>query len=79
MLYAVDTLGDSWKIFDTKTMPTNFLIAKGGKIINIAAGCDPSGLLAKNVSEKVAGLVNSEKVDVKAKVDAKRDAKPAAK
>ena len=76
MLYAVDTKGDSWKVFDTKTMPTNFLIAKGGKIINIAAGCDPSGLLAKKVSDKVAGLVNAEQVDVKAKVDAKKDAKP---
>ena len=79
MLYAVDSQGESWKIFETKTMPTNFLIEKGGKIINIAAGCDPSGLLAKNVSEKVAGLVKAEKVDVKANVDARKSAKPEAK
>jgi len=72
MLYAVDTKGDSWGVFKTKTMPTNILIDKGGKIINIAAGCDPSGLLATKVSEKVAGLVQSEKVDVKARVDAKK-------
>src|SRR6476620_8252912 len=26
MLYAVDTKGDSWKTFKTKTMPTNILI-----------------------------------------------------
>ena len=69
MLYAVDTRGDSWKVFDTKTMPTNILIGKGGEIIQIAAGCDPSGLLAKKVSEKVARTVNAEAVDVKAKVE----------
>src|SRR5690242_279003 len=57
MLYAVDTKGESWGVFQTKTMPTNFLIDKGGKIINIAAGCDPSGLLATKVSEKAAALV----------------------
>ena len=64
MLYAVDTKGNSWDIFKTKTMPTNFLIDKGGKIVSIASGCDPSGLLANKLSDKVAGLVNSEKVDV---------------
>jgi peroxiredoxin len=74
MLYAVDSKGESWNVFQTKTMPTNFLIAKGGKIINIAAGCDPSGLLATKISEKVATLVESDKVDVKAKVEAKKAA-----
>ena len=69
MLYAVDTKGESWKTFQTKTMPTNFLIQKGGKIVAIAAGCDPSGLLAKKVSEKVAKTVNADPVDVKTKVD----------
>src|SRR5258707_11805206 len=33
MLYAVDSKGESWKTFETKTMPTNFLIEKGGKIV----------------------------------------------
>ncbi|HUY35930.1 MAG TPA: redoxin domain-containing protein [Pirellulales bacterium] len=76
MLYAVDTKGQSWNVFKTKTMPTNFLIDKGGKIISIAAGCDPSGLLAKNVSDKVAELVGSDKVDVRQKVAAKQKAAP---
>ena len=74
MLYAVDSKGDTWNVFQTKTMPTNFLIEKGGKIIAVAAGCDPSGLLADRLSEKVAGLVNAEKVDVKAKGDARKQA-----
>ena len=49
-------------------MPTNILIAKGGKIAAIAAGCDPSGLLANTVSDKAAKVVGAESVDVKAKV-----------
>jgi peroxiredoxin len=68
MLYAVDTKGESWNVFQTKTMPTNFLIEKGGKIKSIAAGCDPSGLLANKVSEKVAELLKTDKVDVQQKV-----------
>jgi len=72
MLYAVDSKGDSWGVFQTKTMPTNILIEKGGKIATIAAGCDPSGLLANKVSEKAAKVVGSETVNVKEKVEAKK-------
>ncbi len=68
MLYAVDSKGEAWNVFETKTMPTNFLIEKGGKIVSVAAGCDPSGLLAKKLSEKVAKTVNAEAVDVQKKV-----------
>jgi peroxiredoxin len=68
MLYAVDSKGDSWNVFETKTMPTNFLIEKGGKIVAVAAGCDPSGLLAKKLSEKVAKVVDAPAVDVQKKV-----------
>lgn len=71
MLYAVDSKGESWNVFQTKTMPTNFLIAKGGKISNIAAGCDPSGLLANKVSEKAAKVIGAEVVNVQKKVDTK--------
>jgi peroxiredoxin len=69
MLYAVDTKGESWNVFETKTMPTNFLIDKGGKIVAVAAGCDPSGLLAKKLSEKVAKTVKADPVDVQKKVE----------
>ena len=72
MLYAIDTKGLSWGVFQTKTMPTNFLIEKGGKIKAIAAGCDPSGLLANKVSAKVAALLKTDTVDVQKKVDAKK-------
>lgn len=70
MLYAVDTQGESWKVFQTKAMPTNVLIEKGGRIASIAAGCDPSGLLANRVSEKAAALLQTESVDVRKKPEA---------
>lgn len=72
VLYAVDPKGESWGTFQTKSMPTNFLIEKGGKIVAIAAGCDPSGLLANTVSEKTGKLLRSTAVDVKAKVAEKK-------
>jgi peroxiredoxin len=65
MLYAVDSDGKSWDTFQTKTMPTNFLIERGGTIRAIAAGCDPSGLVAQNLSDKVAKLIGSSSADVK--------------
>jgi peroxiredoxin len=75
MLYAVDSKGEAWNVFETKTMPTNFLIAKGGKIISVAPGCDPSGLLAKTLSEKVAKTVNKDAVDVQKQVAESKDKK----
>ncbi len=75
MLYAVDTKGESWKIFETKTMPTNFLIEKGGRIKAIATGCDPSGLLANKLSEKVAKLLETKTVDVKKTAQKKQASK----
>ena len=72
VLYAVDPKGTAWGTFQTKTMPTNFLIAQGGKIVSIATGCDPSGLFANMVSEKAGKLVGAAPVDVKVKVEAKK-------
>ena len=71
MLYAVDPKGESWKIFQTKAMPTNFLIEKGGRIKAITAGCEPSGLVAEVLSKKVAGLLKTETVDVRKKAQRK--------
>ena len=61
MLYSVDEKGASWKVWQTKTMPSNFLIAKGGQIVAIETGCDPKGLTAKKLTEKVAGLVDEKR------------------
>ena len=72
MLYAVDTKGESWNVFQTKTMPANFLIEKGGRISAVAEGCDPSGLVANTLSEKVAGLLDTEAVDVRERVGSQK-------
>jgi peroxiredoxin len=72
LLYAVDSKGDSWGVFQTKAMPTNFLIDKGGKIVAIAAGCDASGLIAQKVSDKAAKLIDAKPLDVKEKVKEKQ-------
>ena len=72
MLYAVDPKGESWTTFQTKAMPTNFLIAKGGKIVAIASGCEASGLIAEDVSKKAGKLLGTEPVDVKERVEKKK-------
>ena len=55
-------------------MPTNYLIEKGGKVVAVATGCDPTGLLAKKLSEKAATTVNAAPVDVqKAVENSKKD------
>lgn len=65
MLYAVDPKGVSWGTFQTKAMPANFLIEKGGKIVSIASGCEPGGLIANAVSTRAAKLLKTAPVDVK--------------
>ena len=65
VLYAVDPKGESWGTFQTKSMPANFLIAKGGKVVAIATGCEPSGLVAESVSGKAAKLLGTTPVEVK--------------
>jgi peroxiredoxin len=75
MLYAVDPKGESWTVFQTKAMPANFLIAKGGKIVSIATGCDPSGILANKVSEKAAKTLGKKAVDVKKAVEESKSKK----
>lgn len=70
MLYTVDTAGKSWEVFQTTTMPTNFLIEKGGKIRRIAAGCDPSGLVAQNLAEEAARLVGAAPANVQLEAEA---------
>ena len=72
MHYGVDSKGKSWDVFQTKTMPTNFLIGKGGEILAISAGCDTTGLLAKKLSEKIAKTVETDAVDVKQRVEEKK-------
>ena len=69
MLYATDPKKQSWPVFGTKTMPSNFLIDKGGKVIAVSKGCDPSGLIATKIGNQAATLVKADKVNIKQQVD----------
>ncbi len=72
VLYAVDPKGESWTTFQTKSMPTNFLIAKGGKVVSIANGCEANGLIANFVSKKAGALLGTDAVDVTTKAAPKK-------
>jgi peroxiredoxin len=58
-LCVADPEGDLWKRFDTKTMPTNILIDKGGKVVKVVKGCARDGKNAQLLSADVAGLLQA--------------------
>jgi len=73
-MWLSDPKGDLWKTFDAKTMPTNILIEKGGKVIRVVNGCTIDGKNAQILSEEVARMLRTEPVTIatpKAKVDKK--------
>lgn len=69
MRYALDPKKESWKVFGTKTMPSNFLIEKGGKIVAITKGCNPEGLKAMALGTEAAQLVKADVVDLTKNVE----------
>src|ERR1043165_6816935 len=42
-LWVEDPNGKLWETFDTKAMPTNILIDKGGQVVKVVAGCKRAG------------------------------------
>jgi peroxiredoxin len=63
-LSLADPKGATWKTFDAKTMPTNILIDKGGKVVKVVAGCAKDGKNAQILSAEVSKLLNTEEVKV---------------
>ena len=63
-LWLSDPKGDLWKTFDTKTMPTNILIDKGGRVVKIVPGCTVDGKNAQALSKEIATLLKTEEVKV---------------
>ncbi|MBI3408324.1 MAG: TlpA family protein disulfide reductase [Planctomycetes bacterium] len=53
-----DPSGELWKTFDSKAMPTNILIDKGGKVVRVVPGCTVDGKNAQLLSNEIAGLLN---------------------
>ena len=63
-LWLADPKGDAWKTFDAKTMPTNILIDKGGKVVKVVSGCARDGKNAQILSAAVAKLLKVEEVKI---------------
>jgi peroxiredoxin len=63
-LWVADPKGELWKTFDTKTMPTNILIDKGGKVVKVVAGCTRDGKNAQILSAEVARLLKTDVAQV---------------
>jgi len=58
-LWAADPKGELWKTFDSKAMPTNILIDKGGRVVRIVPGCTRDGRNAQILSAEIANLVGA--------------------
>jgi peroxiredoxin len=58
-LWLSDPKGDLWKTFDAKAMPTNILIAKGGKVVKIVPNCTKDGRNAQVLSGEIAKLLGT--------------------
>jgi peroxiredoxin len=58
-MWLADPKGDLWKTFDAKTMPTNILIDKGGRVVSIVPGCTIDGKNAQALSADVARILNA--------------------
>lgn len=56
--WLADPKGELWKTFDSKAMPTNILIEKGGKIVRVVPGCTKDGKNAQILSDEIAKLLN---------------------
>lgn len=63
-MWLADPKGDLWKTFDAKTMPTNILIDKGGKVVKVVTGCTKDGKNAQSLSAEVAKLLKTEEATV---------------
>jgi peroxiredoxin len=63
-LWVADPKGELWKTFDTKTMPTNILIEKGGKVVKVVSGCTQDGKNAQTLSAEVAKLLKTDVVQI---------------
>jgi peroxiredoxin len=63
-LWLNDPKGAFWKTFDTKTMPTNILIDKGGEIVKVVPGCTRDGKNAQVLSGAIARLLKTQEAKI---------------
>jgi peroxiredoxin len=68
-MWLSDPKGDLWTKFDTKAMPTNILIDKGGKVVKVVPGCTKDGKNAQILSGEIAKLLKTDEATIVEKKD----------
>jgi peroxiredoxin len=63
-MWLADPKGELWKTFDTTAMPTNILIAKGGRVVKVLPGCTKDGKNAQTLSAEIAKLLRTTEVAI---------------
>ena len=63
-LWLADPKGELWKTFDTKAMPTNILIDKGGRVVKVVPGCTKDGKNAQVLSAEIAKILRTSEAAV---------------
>jgi len=63
-LWLSDPKGELWKTFDAKTMPTNLLFDKGGRLVKVVPGCTKDGKNAQTLSAEIAKLLKTPEATV---------------
>jgi peroxiredoxin len=63
-MWLADPNGELWKTFDSKAMPTNILIDKGGKVVKIVPGCTKDGKNAQLLSAEIAKLLKTDEATI---------------
>jgi peroxiredoxin len=57
--WLADPKGEMWKTFDSKAMPTNILIDKGGRVVRVLPGCTRDGSNAQTLSQDIAAMLKT--------------------
>jgi len=63
-LWLADPRRETWKTFHATTMPTNILIAKGGRVVSILPGCTKDGRNAQSLAAEIGKLLKTKEVEV---------------
>ncbi len=63
-MFLSDPKGELWKTFDAKTMPTNILIDKGGRVVKVVSGCTKDGKNAQALSDEIGKLLKTDAVQI---------------
>jgi peroxiredoxin len=63
-LWLSDPKGDAWKTFDAKSMPTNILIDKGGRVVKVLPGCTRDGKNAQLLSAEIAKILQTSEATI---------------